>query len=130
MKTIEEELAEKRASLPHTEALPVESNTSRPSDAMPPLIGSLHPNPALGPGSLETVLPLPTPPSATADLNARTPSSSPFKVYGGADVNKGTASTYTAEEQFSMFRLPFIRGKGYKAGVDVDNIGSVRDRWA
>ena len=135
MKTIEEELAEKRASMPQTHALPTESNTSRPSDAMPPLIGSVHPNPALGPGSLETVLPLPTPPSASADLNARTPSSSPFKVYvndtpTGADINRGTAAGYSSEEQFAMFRLPFFKGKAYKAGVDVDNIGTTRDRWA
>jgi hypothetical protein len=139
MKTIEEELAEKRANstIPKTQALAAESNTSRPSDAMPPVFGSTQTNPALGPGSLESVLPLPTPPSAMSDLNARTPSSSPFKVYGTSttnsdplSVNKGTNSAYTTEEQFEMFRLPFFRGKGYRAGVDVDNIGSTRDRWA
>jgi hypothetical protein len=47
-----------------------------------------------------------------------------------AAINKGTSSTYTTEEQFEMFRMPFFKGKGYRAGVDVDNIGSVRDRWA
>jgi hypothetical protein len=133
MKTIEEELAEKRSaqSLPLTHALPAESNTSRPSDAMPPLFGSV--DPAYDPGNASS-LPLP---STNSSLN-RTPSSSPFKVYttptnstsSGNDINKGTQSNYTAEEQFAMFRLPFFKGKAYRAGVDVDNVGRTGDRWA
>lgn len=132
MKTIEEELAEKRASqaqsinLPQTHALPAESNTSRPSDAMPPLFGSV--DPAYDPGNASS-LPLP---STNVNMN-RTPSSSPFKVYTtptGNDINKGTTGNYTAEEQFAMFRLPFFKGKQYRAGVDVDNIGRTGDRWA
>jgi hypothetical protein len=128
MKTIEEELAEKRSaqSLPLTHALPAEGNTSRPSDAMPPLFGSV--DPAYDPGNASS-LPLP---STNSSLN-RTPSSSPFKVYTtptGNDINKGTQSNYTAEEQFAMFRLPFFKGKAYRAGVDVDNVGRTGDRWA
>lgn len=142
MKTIEEELAEKRAAqtLPLTHALPAESNTSRPSDAMPPLFGSV--DPAYDPASA-SALPLP-PTNSNSNSNSnvninvnRTPSSSPFKVYTtpnstptGNDINKGTQSNYTAEEQFAMFRLPFFKGKAYRAGVDVDNIGRTGDRWA
>jgi hypothetical protein len=114
MKTIEEELAEKRAaqSLPLTHALPAESNTSRPSDAMPPLFGSV--DPAYDPGNASS-LPLPsTNSNSNVNVNVnRTPSSSPFKVYTtpnstptGNDINKGTQSNYTAEEQFAMFRFP------------------------
>lgn len=146
MKTIEEELAEKRAAqtLPLTHALPasMESNTSRASDAMPPLFGSV--DPAYDPASA-SALPLP-PTNSDSSSNSngnvnvnRTPSSSPFKVYttntpnsisNGNDINKGTQSNYTAEEQFTMFRLPFFKGKAYRAGVDVDNIGRTGDRWA
>lgn len=142
MKTIEEELAEKRAAqtLPLTHALPtsMESNTSRPSDAMPPLFGSV--DPAYDPASASA---LPLPPNTSnsnfnINVNAnvnRTPSSSPFKVYttptgNSNDINKGTQSNYTAEEQFAMFRLPFFKGKAYRAGVDVDNVGRTGDRWA
>ena len=138
MKTIEEELAEKRSaqSLPQTHALPasMESNTSRPSDAMPPLFGSV--DPAYDPGNASS-LPLPsTNSNSNSNVNVnvnRTPSSSPFKVYTtptGNDINKGTTGSYTAEEQFTMFRLPFFKGKAYRAGVDVDNIGRTGDRWA
>ncbi|KAG7527714.1 hypothetical protein FFLO_06662 [Filobasidium floriforme] len=128
MKTIEEELAEKRSaqSLPLTHALPAESNTSRPSDAMPPLFGSVDPD--YDPGNASS-LPLS---STNSSLN-RAPSSSPFKVYTtptGNDINKGTTGNYTAEEQFAMFRLPFFKGKQYRAGVDVDNVGRTGDRWA
>jgi hypothetical protein len=136
MKTIEEELAEKRAaqSLPQTHALPAESNTSRPSDAMPPLFGSV--DPAYDPGNA-SALPLP-PTNSNSNSNSnvnvnRTPSSSPFKVYTtptSSEINKGTQSNYTAEEQFAMFRLPFFKGKAYRAGVDVDNVGRTGDRWA
>jgi hypothetical protein len=142
MKTIEEELAEKRAaqSLPLTHALPasisMESNTSRPSDAMPPLFGSV--DPAYDPASA-SALPLP-PNTSNSNSNGnvnvnRTPSSSPFKVYttptgNSNDINKGTTGSYTAEEQFAMFRLPFFKGKAYRAGVDVDNVGRTGDRWA
>jgi hypothetical protein len=106
----------------------MDSNTSRTSDALPPLLGSTNPNPALGPGSLETVLPLPTPPSAASDLNARTPSTSPFRVYT-SETPKANA-TYTEEEQYAMFKLPFFKGKAHRAGVDVDRIGSMWDKWA
>lgn len=64
--------------------------------------------------------------------NTSRPSDGPSPLLNAVDhMRKGNNSTGygSLAEQFEMYRIPFFRGKAHKAGVDVDNIGSMRERW-